>query len=154
MPAALSLRFQHELRRVARTDALTLEESLVSLASLLVDAALPDLARAEAPPPAHHREAAHALEIVLSERFRKNDTLQELASQVDLSPYHAARVFRRVTGHSLHGYRDRLRILASLPEIASGERLDVIARGLGYANHAHFSDRFRRMVGVPPRTAR
>ena len=126
----------------------------MTLASLLVDAALPEIARAADPPPARHREAAHALELVLSERFRKSDTLESARFPVGLSPYHAARVFRRVTGQSLHGYRDRLRILAPLPEIASGERLEVIARGLGYASHAHFSDRFRRMVGVPPRAAR
>ena len=154
---AIAVRFGALLRALqGGVDALAAEEEMLALARGLVEGAVAeDVARSFRPEPlASHIEAARALEGLLSLRFRENDTLDQLASRVGLSPYHAARLFRRVTGRSLHGYRERLRILASLPEIASGERLDVIALGLGYASHAHFSDRFRKIMGFPPRDAR
>ena len=71
-----------------------------------------------------------------------------------LSPFHAARLFRRYTGSSIHAYRDQLRVRAALPEIVAGRRLDDLALKLGFASHSHFTDRFRRTFGVPPSAIR
>jgi AraC family transcriptional regulator len=142
--------------QAGRADELQVEETLLSLASaLVVDAAAQEgRARPQRPVEEDHLEAVRELEQVLSLRFREALTLQQLAACVGLSAYHAARLFRRFTGCTLHAYRDRLRLCASLPELAGPGRLDAVALDLGYASHSHFTDRFRRIFGLSPSAVR
>jgi AraC family transcriptional regulator len=154
----LKLEFDLLLARLeaGHADELAVEETLLSLAGVLVaDAsAHQGRVRPRGPVEERHVEAVHALEQVLSLRFREALTLEQLADTVGLSPYHAARLFRRFTGCTLHGYRDRLRLCASLPELAGPGRLDAVALELGYASHSHFTDRFRRIFGWSPSAVR
>jgi AraC-like DNA-binding protein len=72
-------------------------------------------------------------------------SLSELARAVFSSPFHLARVFRRETGTSLHGYQTRLRLSVALERLADGASdLTTLALDLGFASHAHFTDAFRR----------
>jgi AraC-like DNA-binding protein len=59
-------------------------------------------------------------------------------------------VFREQTGRSIHGYRTEVRLRASLGRIADGERLADVAAAVGFASHAHLTDKFRRAYGVSP----
>jgi AraC-like DNA-binding protein len=103
-----------------------------------------------------HRElvadARSAIAVHLADRV----SLDDLATEIGTSPYHLARVFRAETGKSLHGYRDELRLRTSLPLVTetSGPDLTWIALELGYSSPSHFSDRFRRLFGVPPSAVR
>lgn len=82
-------------------------------------------------------------------------SLAGTASDVGYSPFHMARVFRAVTGSSVHEYAERLRLRHALDRVADGERdLSALAAELGYANHSHFTLRFRRMFGRPPSALR
>jgi AraC-like DNA-binding protein len=136
-------------------DELATVESLLAIALAVVSDAV------GAPEPPHatagdrrRSEAAHALEVVLSRRFREPLCLDELAAEVGLSPFHAARIFRRSTGTSLHQYRDRLRLNTALCALHAGVRLDALALDLGYASHSHLTERFTRWFGAPPSAVR
>ena len=151
---ALQLRYHRLLRAVARgeLDDLAVEEALIALAvDLVADEAA---AAASNAPTRRHRDAAHAMEALVSARFREALTLREIAAAVDLSPFHAARVFREVTGTSLHRYREQLRLRTALARLDEGVRLDELALELGFAHHSHFTHRFRRAFGLPPTAAR
>jgi AraC family transcriptional regulator len=79
------------------------------------------------------------------------DTLSYIATAAHFSAFHLARAFRRHTGHSLHGYRTRLRMGLALMRLHEGEEnLTALALDLGYASHSHFSGAFRRHFGVTP----
>ena len=51
---------------------------------------------------------------VLSAHFTEHMTLDELGREVNVSPFHLARSFRRHTGYTLHEYRTHLRLRAAL----------------------------------------
>ncbi len=79
------------------------------------------------------------------------DTLTQIATAAHCSAFHLARAFRRYTGHSLHGYRTRLRMGLAWTRLHQGEEnLTALALDLGYASHSHFSGAFRRHFGVTP----
>lgn len=135
-------------------DELFVEETVLALVREVVGLAFGAIdrpARGRAQTTSRHRDAARRLEEILALRPELPSSLAELADQVGLSPFHAARVFRRFTGASLHDYRTHLRVKTSLGRLAEPNRdLADLALELGFANHSHFTDQFRRIFGVPP----
>ncbi len=103
-----------------------------------------------------HRELAEDARAAIAVHLGERLTLDGLATEVGASAYHLARVFRAQTGKSLHAYRDELRLRTSLPLVAepAGRDLTWVALELGYSSPSHFSDRFRRLFGVPPSAVR
>lgn len=77
--------------------------------------------------------------------------LAELAGEVGYSPFHVARVFRRITGVSIRRYRLRARLFAALPRILE-RRSDImeIALDLGFSSHSHLTAAFRDEFGLSP----
>lgn len=158
-PVRPELRLELELllRRVEEgaVDELSVQETLLGLAAELVrDAVGRDRPPPDGPTERRHREQVRAMEAALSVRYREALPLEAIAASADLSSYHAARLFRRHTGASIHAYRDELRLRAALPLLAGAERLDELGRSLGFASHAHFTDRFRRRFGATPSAVR
>ena len=162
-PAAIRLR-QHRLAQAVtptdadRIDPLHLEEEILQLAADVARAHTAHrrgLPRRHGATDARHRDAVRALEERIAVTFRRSVPLPDLAADVGLSPFHAARLFRRYTGMTMHSYRDHLRLREALVQLARHtERLDVLALELGYASHSHFTDRFRRTFGQPPSAIR
>jgi AraC-like DNA-binding protein len=138
----------------ADVDALFVEEATLTL----LDHVAASLAELEgrrvrsAPAPAHRRLAA-AAERLLATRFAEPGlTLPKLAAELDSSPFHLARVFRQVTGRSLHAWRMALRLRAAVEPLLDGgaEDLTRLALELGFSSHSHFSAAFRATYGVTP----
>lgn len=78
-------------------------------------------------------------------------TLSDVARAVHVSPYHLARQFRSATGQTIAGYLQGLRLALALDRLQEGEEdLARAAVELGFANHSHFTERFRRAYGVTP----
>jgi AraC-like DNA-binding protein len=97
------------------------------------------------------RDMAEAVKLALSERLDSPPSLSELARMVDCSPFHLSRVFHSATGLSLRSYVGRLRARLAAERLAVGARdLTRLALDLGYADHSHFTNSFRREWGVPP----
>lgn len=102
-----------------------------------------------------HHELVEATKALLLERLARCVRLSELARDVCASEFHLARVFRAVTGFSLHGYRNQLRLRLALERLGEPDAdLRDLATDLGYASHSHFADAFRQAFGVPPSAVR
>ena len=111
-------------------------------------------AGAPAMPPAQ-RELAEAARVALAAGPQSPPSLDGLAAQLGCSPYHLCRTFSRAHGAPMRRYLDRLRLRLALPRLAAGEPdLTGLALDLGYADHSHFSNAFRREFGLPPSAAR
>jgi AraC-like DNA-binding protein len=68
-----------------------------------------------------------------------------------VSPYHLSRIFRRSTGSSLHAYQTSLRLREGLRRLSDGEQdLTALALDLGFSDHSHFTNSFRRHFGSAP----
>lgn len=82
-------------------------------------------------------------------------TLHDVADAACCSLFHLARSFRKHTGLSLHGYRQRLRLATALQRLEEGERdIAALAHELGYSSQSHLGAAFVRELGVTPAQAR
>jgi AraC-like DNA-binding protein len=98
-----------------------------------------------------HLELAEAARELLERRFQEPLSLAEIATCVGSSPFHLARVFRREIGVPVLRYRSGLRLRRAVDEILDGAPdLSELAHELGFADHAHFTNAFRREIGAPP----
>jgi len=150
------------IRQAARAetrDPLALDEAAIALLAAVLAHAY---AGRDAPhvPARHstrdaHRAQVEQVQVLLAQRFAESLALDALAHAVHSSPFHLARLFRRETGLSLHQYRLRLRLCAALERLVEGEQdLTRLALELGFSSHAHFSDTFRRALGLAPSACR
>lgn len=106
------------------------------------------------PVPARDKEGpaiADEIRALISARFDEDWSLTRLQQHLGLSAFRLCRVFRRVTGSSIHGYLLSVRLRASL-ERTEHRAVDLtsVALDLGFASHSHFTLAFRRSFGVPP----
>ncbi|MCA1613515.1 MAG: AraC family transcriptional regulator [Acidobacteria bacterium] len=81
--------------------------------------------------------------------------LEELAAAAYLSPFHFARLFKKVTGTSPHAYLAALRIgRAQTLFAATDASVTEIAARVGYSSPSHFTKAFRQSTGLTPRAFR
>lgn len=98
-----------------------------------------------------HRETVEAAKVTLRRGIGRKIALDEVAQSVHCSPYHLARVFQREAGVPMHRYLNRLRLHESLARMQDGERdLTHLALSLGFVDHSHFTNAFRREFGQAP----
>jgi AraC family transcriptional regulator len=82
-------------------------------------------------------------------------SLAALAEQTGFSPYHFARLFRQTTGESPHQFVLRLRIEQAQHLLAERDvPLAQVALACGFANQSHFTQAFKRQLGLTPRAYR
>ncbi len=101
-----------------------------------------------------HRQLAERARALLAENYRDDLPLDTLAQQVNCSPYHLCRVFKRCLGVTVHRYLTDLRLRRALIEIPEGGRLIDIAIELGFSSHSHFTQAFRRAFAITPASYR
>jgi AraC-like DNA-binding protein len=81
--------------------------------------------------------------------------LEELAAAAYLSPFHFARLFKKVTGASPHAYLAALRIERAKSHLATTDlSVTGIATRVGYSSSSHFTKAFRQATGLTPRAFR
>ena len=79
-------------------------------------------------------------------------SLDDLASEARLSPFHFSRLFRETMGFSPHRYLIERRIRAAQALLASRHAsIAEIALDTGFGSQANFSRSFRKVTGVTPR---
>jgi len=87
--------------------------------------------------------------------FATNLDLHTISAESGYSRTHFLRVFRASTGYSPHDWLTRLRIEEAKTRLQNQSySLINIALDCGFSNHGHFSNTFRRIVGVTPREYR
>ncbi|RDU97121.1 helix-turn-helix domain-containing protein [Trinickia dinghuensis] len=77
-------------------------------------------------------------------------SLSELAADVGLSAFHAARLFTQATRMPPHAWRNQLRLQRALAPLREGVAVADVAAACGFTDQSHFTRHFRRMFGVPP----
>jgi AraC-like DNA-binding protein len=147
------------LAQGARSDGADIDGELakqvVGTVAALVARGRPGRSSGRAPrrgPAARERLAGQARELLLAE---PGLGVIELARRVSCSPHHLSRVFSQVTGSSISGYRNRVRVSRALDRISAGERsLAGLAHELGFADHAHLTRTVRAVTGHTPTACR
>ncbi len=81
--------------------------------------------------------------------------LSEIASAAYLSEFHFARLFKKITGLTPHGFLAGLRIERARRLLAESD-LPIVEVGatVGYASQSHFTKVFREATGMTPRAFR
>jgi AraC family transcriptional regulator len=147
---ALAQSIRSAARRVAR-DPLRLDEAVLSLLdAVAVTSWTVSPMRRRA-----HRAAVEEVQRLVATAPDRAWTLAELAARVHYSPYFLARLFRRLTGYSIAGYRQQLRLRLSLEQaLTPAADLSAIAAGYGFSSHSHYTRAFRQAFGCTPSQAR
>ena len=102
-----------------------------------------------------HVDRAEAAKTYLASKLTERITLDDVASAVNSSPFHLARIFQEHTGVPVHRYLTQLRLRASLERLNDGaEDLTALALELGFSSHSHFTDTFKREFGRTPSEVR
>jgi AraC family transcriptional regulator len=112
--------------------------------------------------PAVHRGLPRNAEARVSRAVRTIDddpheqlTLETLASESGLSPYHFLRTFERLTGVTPHQYVLRARLRKAALRLADGAgRITDVAFDCGFGDISNFNRAFRGEFGVSPRAFR
>ncbi|MHB8600219.1 MAG: helix-turn-helix domain-containing protein [Ktedonobacteraceae bacterium] len=82
-------------------------------------------------------------------------SLELLAQQTGLSPYHFARVFRQTTGESPHQFVLQQRVALAQQLLRETDApLAQVAQESGFASQSHLTDVFKRRFGLTPRVYR
>jgi len=81
--------------------------------------------------------------------------VEELATQLGISPSHFTKSFRRSVGTTPHNYVMRRRLLRAQEMLSQSDlSLVEIALRTGFADQSHFSRRFHQLIGLPPKASR
>lgn len=81
--------------------------------------------------------------------------LSDVAAHVDLSERHLQRLFRRVFGMTIQQFIIHSRVHAAIHELTHSERsIAEIAMMFGFNDQSAFTNRFRKITGIPPREYR
>ena len=80
-------------------------------------------------------------------------TLAELSLVAGMSPYHFARIFKKVTGVPPHQYVLNARVEQARGLLLQGKwTIAEIASQVGFFDQSHLTRSFKRLVGVTPQT--
>ena len=81
--------------------------------------------------------------------------LDEIAAAAFLSPFHFARLFKKLTGASPHAYLATLRVARAQVLLAETDlSVSEVSTRVGYSSPSHFTKAFRQATGLAPRAYR
>ncbi|MCB0193868.1 MAG: AraC family transcriptional regulator [Anaerolineae bacterium] len=87
----------------------------------------------------------------LMDNLSQNVSLDELAMQSGLSPFHFLREFRKRYGLPPHTYQLQQRITSAKRLLAQGKPIAHVATDVGFSDQSHFTRKFKAYVGTTPR---
>jgi len=86
----------------------------------------------------------------IEEHCARSISLSELSRTVGLSPFHFARAFEKEIGLPPHAYLEAVRIRKARELLDRGEPIVEAGLRLGYSDQSHFTNRFKRALGITP----
>ncbi len=102
-----------------------------------------------------HRDLAEAAKVAINDSLGSPPSLVRLAQTLGCSAFHLSRVFRSQVGVTMRSYFARLRTRLAAERLCGGEHdLTGLALDLGYADHSHFTNAFRKEWGSTPSAVR
>lgn len=87
---------------------------------------------------------------VLEQRMADPPTLEQLARELDTSPFSLLRAFRERYGMPPHAWLTDARVRRVRALLESGIAPAEAAAAVGFTDQSHLGRHFRRIVGVPP----
>ncbi|MFB5759400.1 response regulator [Paenibacillus medicaginis] len=87
---------------------------------------------------------------IIEERYGHDLSLQELAEQVGLNSAYFSLLFKEETGSSYIKYLTSFRIERAKALLQEGMRVNEASEKVGYCNYRHFSEIFKKHVGMTP----
>jgi AraC-like DNA-binding protein len=98
----------------------------------------------------HEPLAVQRARAFLDENLSDKVTLDELAAVSCVTPFRLLRAFQRATGLTPHAYQVQARVRVAHALLRSGEPLANIAAAVGFADQAHMTRVFKRIMGATP----
>ncbi|PYS93804.1 MAG: hypothetical protein DMF64_03305 [Acidobacteria bacterium] len=100
------------------------------------------------------RRIRRAVELMHAQ-LHEDVPLEEMAAAAFLSPFHFARLFKKVTGTTPHAYLAALRLERARALLATTDlSITEVSARVGYTSPSHFAKAFRQATGLSPRTFR
>lgn len=121
-----------------------------AIAILLRRHAVPRPADSSGGEPRHEPAVVGAAREILHERLVDPPSLQALAAEVGTAPFALLRAFRAATGLPPHTYLNQERVRRARALLDGGTSPAEVAARTGFADQAHLTRHFKRIVGVPP----
>ncbi|WP_312165611.1 AraC family transcriptional regulator [Phenylobacterium sp.] len=138
-------------RKLETTDRLFLDGIQLALAAHLLGAYSSARWRPVARAPTIAPERLKRVLDFIEARVAAEISLDDLAAEVCLSPYHFSRMFRAATGLAPHRYVTERRIEAAKEKLRlARSSLVEIALDTGFGSQANFTRVFRKMTGLTP----
>lgn len=99
-----------------------------------------------------HVDLVQDAQALLSTEDGQTLTLTALAESLNVSIFHLCRVFRRVTGCTLHAYRSQLRLRRSLEALQTNPPGTIVrcAMDSGFSSHSHYGETFKKAFQQTP----
>jgi AraC-like DNA-binding protein len=144
---AAQLRWAHRVLE-APGSALAHEASLLDVLAALVTRHSVGT-RAALPAGAEHR-AVRRVKAYFETLPEENVSLDTLAREAGISPFHLCRVFRRETGLSPQAYQILARARRAKTLLAQGVPISQAALDAGFFDQPHLTRHFKRIFGVTP----
>lgn len=85
-------------------------------------------------------------------RYAEDIGLNELAAQMDCTPFHLIRFFKKAVGLSPHAYLVQLRLEKAKHLLNQGQTIVDTALDTGFADQSHLTRHFKTRFGIPPGT--
>jgi AraC family transcriptional regulator len=83
--------------------------------------------------------------------YKEEFSFRDIAGQLDMSPFHFARMFKHSTGESPHQFIMRCRVEAAKKLLVESDMpIADISFAVGYKNQSYFTTRFAILVGMTP----
>jgi AraC family transcriptional regulator of adaptative response / methylphosphotriester-DNA alkyltransferase methyltransferase len=97
-------------------------------------------------------ELVDATKALIAKHYAEPLTLQTLAGELVVSPFHLHRLFKRLTGTTPAEFILRTRIQAAAHALKAEPTRTItdIALGVGFRSASHFSSVFRKVTGYTP----
>ncbi|BCH32499.1 hypothetical protein MesoLjLc_44290 [Mesorhizobium sp. L-8-10] len=143
-PHWLAFQLRREMELADDLSPASVAHTLVALLSELSER--PGLEARGAPPPWLER-----VQEQIHDEFHRHHTLESLARAAGVHHVHLAREFRRRFGCTIGHYIRQRRVEFGCHRLAaSPDPLSEIALDAGFADQSHFTNTFRRLVGMSP----
>jgi AraC family transcriptional regulator len=100
------------------------------------------------------RRIRRAIDLMVAQ-LDQEISLKDMAAACYLSPFHFARLFKKLTGTTPHAYLAAVRIATAQQLLAETDlSVSQIGARVGYLSASHFAKGFRQATGITPRAFR
>lgn len=141
IPKVMDLNYKY-MERILEVESV---EDLCSGISKILDRFLDEIQAAVS---SKNRAVVERILAFVRAHFQKSLSLQEIASNASLSPYHLSRVFKEETGHTVMEYVTKVRLEEAKRLLKDPKyNINEVAQAVGYTDSSYFCKVFKKYEG-------